>query len=132
MNEQARDVLQGMSADELAAMAKLAQRREALTLELMQVNSEIAKILGGQQEVRVPRDKNRGEKIIETIKAAGPDGIGYEALAARVGASAPTVNTWLSQNAKLWPALVKLKDGVKVRWQWNAGFTPTAGKETAA
>lgn len=128
MNEQARDVLQGMSADELAEMTKLAQRREALTLELMQVNSEIAKILGGDQVVRVPRDKNRGEKIIEVIKTAGGDGIGYEKIAARVGVSMPTINTWLNQNANQWPALSKLKDGRVVRWKWSP---PIDGKVVA-
>ncbi|MCX6907489.1 MAG: hypothetical protein NTY01_05545 [Verrucomicrobia bacterium] len=134
MNDTARDVLQGMTADELATMTKLVQRREALLAELQGVNAEINNILGGNAPVRVPRDKNRGENIVEAIKAAGDAGIGYEQLAARVGASAPTVNTWLSQNAVQFPALVKLKDGTKVRWQWNPNFksTPSAAEGAKA
>lgn len=134
MNDTAREALQGMTAEQLGEMTKLVQRREALMAELVGVNESIAKILGGEQEVRVPRDKNRGEKIIEAIKAAGVDGIGYEKLAARVGASVPTVNTWLSQNSNNWPALVKVKNGRIVVWQWNPQFMPTppAGEGTKA
>lgn len=119
------EAMSGMSADEFRRLAELAARKEALTTELIAVNSEMSRMMSGDAPVRVPRDKNRGEKIIEVIKAAGPDGIGYDALAARVGASAPTVNTWLIQHAREWPALAQIKDGRRVRWCWKPDFKVT-------
>jgi hypothetical protein len=121
------DHLTGMSAEELRLLAEKVAEREQLTQRLIELNSEIARMMSGDAPVRVPRDRNRGEKIVEAIKAAGKDGIGYAKLSAAVGACEATICTWLNQHAKEWPALEKLKDGTSVRWCWNAESRPSAG-----
>lgn len=65
------ETLTGLSAAELRELAELASRKEELMRELIQVNEKMGRIMKGDAPVRVPRDKNRGEKIVDAIRDAG-------------------------------------------------------------
>jgi len=119
------DVITGLSAEQFQTLANLAKKKEELTTQLIAVNTEMARITSGDAPVRVPRDKNRGEKIIEAIKAAGQDGVSVVELSPIVGASQPTISNWLRDHASEYPALVREQDGVRVRWVWHAAPSTT-------
>lgn len=118
MKKSIADQLNQLTPEMLTELGDLKKQEQQLLSQLGLVREKMTKLLTGDAPIRVPRDTSLADRLIESIKASGKEGITVPALAVTLGKSQPTIYTLINKLRGAHPQIMSEKDGARTIHRW--------------